>query len=92
MSYLDEKQSWYEMLKEVVKETGDTLDCVIQNCTIDFEQLTTMFDSGYGGYEGVPFTAWGEKYVYFPIGYDGAESIGHAPRNPCDESMQHQGG
>ena len=51
-----------------------------------------MFDAGYGAEEGVAFTAWSENYVYFPINYDGAEWVGHAPRNPCDIKMEHQGG
>ena len=41
--------------------------------------------------------AFGKKkgsanWVYFPICYDGAEWVGHAPRNPCDIAMEHQGG
>lgn len=54
--------------------------------------LDKEFDGGYGSSEGPHFTAWGEKWVYFPIVYDGAEWIGRAPRNPCDIAMAHQGG
>lgn len=43
----------------------------------------------YGWTEGGPFTAWGEKYVYFPLSYEGSESVGHAPRDPCKEKMSH---
>lgn len=82
--------NWYEMLKEAMEEDGEDFEKRV--CTLDEENLKREFDSGYGGAEGAPFTAWGEKWVYFPIVYDGAEWVGHAPRNPCDISMEHQGG
>jgi len=61
-------------------------------CTITDEQLDKVFNSDYGCTEGIPFTAWSENWVFFPICYDGSESVGCAPRNPCDRSMNHQGG
>lgn len=61
-------------------------------CSLTSEELEKEFDDSYGGSEGSSFTAWGEKYVYFPIVYDGAEWVGHAPRNPCEVIMAHQGG
>lgn len=48
------------------------------------------FDGGDGGAEGVPFTAWAETRVFFPLVYDGAEWVGSAPRNPSDEAMEQQ--
>ena len=39
-----------------------------------------------------PFTAWTETRVFFPIVYDGSEWCGSAPRHPCNEAMEHQGG
>lgn len=82
--------NWYEMLKEIMTEDGENFD--LRECTMSEENLKIEFDNGYGGEEGKPFTAWGEKWVYFPICYDGAEWVGHAPRNPCDIAMEHQGG
>lgn len=61
-------------------------------CTLTDEELLIQFDVGFGFIEGIPFTAWSERYVYFPIVYDGAEWVGRAPRNPCDEATEHQGG
>lgn len=61
-------------------------------CTLTDAELDVDFDDGYGGTEGTPFTAWSEKRVYFPICYDGSEWVGSAPRNPCDEKLEHQGG
>jgi hypothetical protein len=74
---------------EIEREAGD--DKIIA-CTLTDEELLTEFDEGYGCHNGKEFTAWGEKYVYFPIVYDGAEWVDKAPRNPCDEATNHMGG
>ncbi len=80
--------TWRKMLDEEIAEHKDTLI----GCTLSGAALDVEFDAGHGGEEGKPFTAWGEKNVYFPICYDGAEWVGYAPRNPCDTAMNHQGG
>lgn len=82
--------TWYEMLKEAMFEDGENFEKKV--CTLTDAGLLEEFNSGYGGSEGAPFTAWGDKWVYFPLVYDGAEWVGHAPRNPCDIAMDHQGG
>ena len=79
-------ESWYEMIKECAD--GDE---IIQ-CTLSEERLHHKFDTGYGGEEGDSFTAWSEEWVYFPVGYDGAEWVGRVPRNPCDHECSHVGG
>lgn len=61
-------------------------------CTLSEEELRQEFHRGFGAIEGKPFTAWSEDYVYFPVVYDGAEWVGRAPRNPCDEATEHHGG
>lgn len=61
-------------------------------CTLTDDEMDIEFDSGFGESEGIPFTAWSENYVYFPVVYDGAEWVGRAPRNPCDEATTHFGG
>lgn len=82
--------NWYDMLKEAMEEDGE--DFTARHCTLDESGLRREFNAGYGSEEGAAFTAWGEQWVYFPICYDGAEWVGHAPRNPCDIAMDHQGG
>ena len=82
--------NWYDMLKEKMEQDGE--DFTARHCTLDEAALKKYFDDGYGRTVGEPFTAWGENWVYFPICYDGAEWVGHAPRNPCDTAMDHQGG
>ena len=60
--------------------------------TLSESELDIVFHCGYGGVNGLSFTAWDDTWVYFPIEYDGSEWIGKAPRNPCALKMQHQGG
>ncbi len=81
--------TWREMIEG---ERSDQKDGPLIACTLSDEELDREFDSGYGIEEGKPFTAWSERRVYFPVCYDGAESVGSAPRNPCDEATRHQGG
>ena len=76
--------TWREILEEVWNNDGEMV------CTLTDEELDKKFDAGFGGTEGEPFTAWGDKYVYFPIEYDGAESVGKAPRMPSNEKTDHQ--
>ncbi len=82
--------NWYDKLKEAMKADGESF--IDRVCTLTDEEMSKPFDDSFGFPEGAAFTAWGERWVYFPLSYDGAESIGHAPRNPCDLSMKHQGG
>lgn len=73
------------------KEIALHKDTIIK-CTLSEAELDIEFDDGFGGSEGKHFTAWSEKYVYFPVVYDGSEWVGRAPRNPCDEACSHVGG
>lgn len=82
--------NWKQMLQEKFEENKDNFSNMVT--TLTEEELNMEFYAGHGGTEGVYFTAWGEKYVYFPVTYDGAEWVGSAPRNPCDEKTEHQGG
>jgi len=78
--------NWKELIKSEAK--GD----VIIACTLSEEELLVDFDNGFGRSRGLRFTAWSEKYVYFPVVYDGSEWVGRAPRNPCKEKTGHHGG
>lgn len=80
---------WAIMLSEAITEANDT---EMISCTLLPTELLKSFDDGYGGTRGVPFTAWTENRVYFPVCYDGAEWVGSAPRNICEEHTPHMGG
>jgi hypothetical protein len=82
--------NWKGMLKQAFEDNKEDFSKMI--CTLTEEEQKVEFYSGYGGSEGKPFTAWGEKYVYFPVVYDGSEWVGSAPRDPCDEETEHVGG
>ena len=79
------------MLVEAMKSRGEELSDLIAN-TMNDAEMEKAFDSGYGGTEGIPFTAWTEKTVYFPIQYDGAEWVGSVSRHPDGIPTDHQGG
>lgn len=87
---MKERNTWRIMLAEEMKDHSDN-GPVLKVSPSD-EVLDVEFYDGYGGAEGPAFTAWTQQRVYFPIVYDGSEWIGSAPRNPCDEALQHQGG
>jgi len=82
--------TWKKELEREFKENGDDFSKMVT--TLTDEELLTEFNNDFGGTEGKPFTAWGKKFVYFPICYDGAEWVGSAPRNPCRIKLKHQGG
>lgn len=67
-------------------------DDTIIACTLTDKVMALKFDGSYGGHVGLPFTAWSEDWVYFPVVYDGSERVGRAPRNICDHSCRHFGG
>jgi len=82
--------NWYNYLKKSFEITGDDFSKI--KTTLSPQELHRVFDDGYGVSLGSPFTAWGEKYVYFPVVYDGNEWVGYVRRNPCEEASRHWGG
>lgn len=83
--------TWKELLEYAMCERGETLADLEAN-TLTEVGMVKEFDSDYGGTEGVPFTAWTAKTVYFPICYDGAEWVGCVSRHPDGKPTEHQGG
>lgn len=82
--------TWRKEFEKIFEVTGDSFDNIIT--TLSNEQLDAEFDDGYGGIEGMSFTAWSDNYVYFPVCYDGSEWIDYVPRNPCEIAVDHIGG
>lgn len=85
-------KSWSEMISAEMSERGDDGPVLASVPEITSSAMTRPFHTGYGESCGCAFTAWTETRVYFPVVYDGAEWVGSAPRNPCDEATGHQGG
>lgn len=72
------------MLKEAFANNKEDYSKMVTTLTKD--GLNREFDDGFGGSEGEPFTAWGEKYVYFPVVYDGSEwwDYKEKPKEPTE--------
>jgi len=81
--------NWKKELEREFKENGDDFSKMVT--TLTDKELLTEFYKGYGEIQGTPFTAWGKKFVYFPICCNGEEWVGSAPRNPCKIKLEHQG-
>lgn len=84
-----ETSCWRDLIRD---EQALRDDGPIVACTLSDAELDKQFDDGFGTSRGCPFTAWSDARVYFPVVYDGKEWVGSAPRNPCDEATEHQGG
>lgn len=83
--------TWKVLLEAAMKDRGESMSDLEANTLTDAE-LAKEFDSGYGGTEGAPFTAWTSKTVYFPLCYDGYEWVGSVSRHPDGKPTEHQGG
>ena len=86
-----ELTTWRLEFLELFEVTGDTFASLVA-ITLTDSELDVEFDSGFGGSKGKPFTAWSEKYVYFPAVYDGSEWIACVSRNPDGQPTSHIGG
>lgn len=78
--------SWYILLQEACKATGDNFETLI--CTLTKEEMREPF----GITPGLPFTAWSDRYVYFPAMYDGSVWVEWVSRSPNNKPTKHVGG
>lgn len=65
-------KSWNEMI--------DNYNDRIIACTLSDKLMGVKFDTGFGCANGLPFAAWSDEWVYFPVEYDGSEWVGRASR------------
>ena len=84
-------RTWAKLLQDEMKERGETLADLESN-TLSIAAMEVEFDASYGCKEGVPFTAWTAKTVYFPVCHDGSEWVGSVSRHPDGKPTPHQGG
>ena len=75
---------WRLEIEKVMRQNGDDMANVEAFAPESGDWLDWDFDDGFGGTNGVQFLVWTERYVYFPVCYDGAEWAGAVPRHPCD--------
>lgn len=83
--------TWRKELEDACALVDESISD-LEHITLTPEEMDKEFDNGYGGSEGIPFTAWSSQRVYFPCIYDGREWVNSVPRNPCDERTGHIGG
>lgn len=82
------KDTWRELLRKELENQKESFTDILYNSMTE-EEMDVKFDAGFGSHEGIPFTVWTKKRVYFPKEYDGSEWVESAPRDPCDEKMGH---
>jgi len=80
----DKYEYWSAMLAQEVEKAGDT----IVSSTLTRSHLLRQFYNGWGAPEGCKFTAWGEKYVYFPVTFAEAEWVAKVLRNPLNDGQR----
>lgn len=90
----DNLTTWRELLRYAMagRFTGEADPGPVIAYAPDEAAFDIKFDDGYGGTEGPDVLAWTDTFVYFPVCYDGAESIDRAPRNPRSTGQTHVGG
>ena len=94
--------TWREMIGYEMSDQGDSWENVVGVALpdppppeeyVDWESsLDAVFDAGFGAVEGCPFTLWTIRRVYFPVVYDGSESVASVSRQPDGIATYHVGG
>lgn len=83
-------ETWKDMILESMEDFSESWDDVVSVAGED--GIDTPFDSGFGRINGSPFTVWTQRRVYFPVCYDGAETVGSVSRDPDGVPSTHVGG
>ncbi len=98
-------KTWRDLITEEMSLNDDSWDNVVAATFSDGEldrrpmamraphsDLDKPFNAGAVGVEeGCPFTLWTEQRVYFPLTYDGSESVGSVFRHPSSVPTIHIG-
>lgn len=80
--------TWKKLLEAAMEDRGETL-ADIEASTLTESGMLKEFDSGYGEPKGEPFTVWTSRSVYFPVCYDGFESVSWVSRHPDGQPTLH---
>ena len=97
--------SWNELIKYEMEKRRDSWS-EVEELHLEGERVSgtaaeiqchpsmvKKFDNSHTIKEGVPFTLFTKRRVYFPATYDGAEWVRSVPRNPPEspEPTEHVG-
>ena len=87
--------NWIELIEQEMQERHDSWDeavelhlegeIVSRSLIKSHPHMTKEFHDGFGSSEGVVFTLFTERHVYFPAVYDGSEWVASVPRNPPEQ-------
>ena len=83
--------TWRKLLDVALAKQFEGFDDIVSN-TMTAQEMDVEFDEDFGSVEGIPFTVWTTKRVYFPTEYDGAERVASVLRNPDGLPTRHVGG
>ena len=88
------RTTWRELIGYEMSDQGDSWENVVGVAGLtDWESsLDAVFDADFGAVEGCPFTLWTIRRVYFPVVYDGSESVASVSRQPDGIATYHVGG
>ena len=81
--------TWRILLQRALATNNEQWPDIVA-CTLSDEQLDVPF--GFGDVDAAAFTLWTARSVYFPVVYDGAESVGRVSRHPDGAPTEHVGG
>ena len=86
---MNEATTWRKMIQDCMDEDdlGDSMEDI---CSIAGD-IDVHLDAGFGIENGPPFTVWTFERVYFPVVYDGAESVRSVSRDPNRVATKHVG-
>lgn len=80
--------NWKTRLDKALQKNGETWADVEHNTMSDAD-MAKEFDADYGPINGCAFTVWTTRSVYFPLSYDGLESVGRVSRHPDGKPTAH---
>ena len=90
-AHSDEHDTWENLLARALAGNGESW-ADVEAHTLSEAELRRPFPVGFGRVCRSPFTLWTVRHVYFPVSYDGRESVGFLARHPDGRPTAHRGG
>jgi hypothetical protein len=84
-------KTWKQIITEEMDKHGERWGDIVEMTIKEWEAEVGFDAEYYTILNGVPFTVWTKKRVYFPTSYDGIESCASVSRNPDGIATKHVG-
>ena len=81
--------TWKKLIEEEFEIRKDSWNNLVMMSPSDGKWLDYYFDDESKNIEGFPFTLWTKTRVYFPLAYEGIESVGSVSRVPNNLPTKH---